>query len=96
MLEDHPYDVDGNRLGGGAAYDDQDRLTTRGGVGYTWDADGFLKTRGADTFAYSPQRRAAAARRGDHTYAYDALGRRVARAGATKTTSTATRPTRSR
>ena len=29
-----------------------DRLTARGGVAYTWDADGFLTGRGGDTFTY--------------------------------------------
>jgi RHS repeat-associated protein len=85
VLEDHAYDGAGNRTDGGAAYDDQDRLTARGGVGYTWDADGFLKQRGADTFTYS--------RSGDLlsamgvTYAYDGLGRRLSRtfAGSTET-----------
>ena len=32
VLENHTYDLDGNRSRGGAVYDDQDRLTTRGGV----------------------------------------------------------------
>ena len=85
VLEDNQYDVNGNRLGNGAAYDDRDRLTTRGGVGYTWDADGFLKSRGADTFAYSRSGELLSATAGGSTttYAYDAFGRRTA-AGATK------------
>ena len=85
VLEDYAYDVNGNRLGAGAAYDDRDRLTTRGGVGYTWDADGFLKTRGADTFAYSRNGELLSATAGGSTttYAYDAFGRRTA-AGSTK------------
>ena len=97
VLENHSYDPDGNRLSGGAAYDDQDRLTTRGGVGYTWDADGFLKTRGADTFTYSRSGELLSAK--GVTYSYDAIGRRVARvfgARRRRRTSTATRPTRGR
>jgi RHS repeat-associated protein len=77
LLENHTYDGNGNRLTGGAAYDDQDRLTT----GYTWDADGFLKTRGNDTFTYSRSGELLSAM--GVTYAYDALGRRTA-AGDTK------------
>jgi RHS repeat-associated protein len=77
LLEDHAYDPDGNRLSGGAAYDDQDRLSVRGGVNYTWDADGFLKTRGADAFVYSRSGELLSAK--GVTYSYDALGRRVAR-----------------
>jgi RHS repeat-associated protein len=77
LLENHTYDGNGNRLTGGAAYDDADRLTT----GYTWDADGFLKTRGNDAFTYSRSGELLSAM--GVTYTYDALGRRTA-AGATK------------
>jgi len=85
VVEDHTYDANGNRLGDGATYDDRDRLTGRGGRTYTWDADGFLKTRGADTFNYSRSGELLSATVGGTTvtYAYDAYGRRTA-AGSTK------------
>ncbi|MBE2320610.1 hypothetical protein DVA67_031915 [Solirubrobacter sp. CPCC 204708] len=85
VVESHTYDLDGNRLGGGAEYDDQDRLKARDGVSYTWDADGFLLSRGADTFTYSRSGELLAAK--GVLYSYDAIGRRVARMeGAAKTT----------
>jgi YD repeat-containing protein len=85
VLESHTYDLDGNRESGGAVYDDQDRLTTRGGVAYKWDADGFLQQRGGDSFVYSRSGELLSAK--GVTYAYDGVGRRVARTeGATKTT----------
>ena len=93
VLEDHAYDGNGNRLSGGAAYDDQDRLTTRAGVAYTWDADGFLKTRGNDTFTYSRSGELLSANR------RDVLLRRASAAGprrARRSTCTATPRTRSR
>ena len=96
-VEDHTYDANGNRLGGGAAYDDRDRLTTRGGVGYTWDADGFLKP--------AAPTRSPTGRRGELLSA-TAGGRRSRTpttpsgagppAGCDRSTSTATRRTRSR
>jgi RHS repeat-associated protein len=85
VLESNTYDPSGNRLGAGAAYDDRDRLTARGGVNYTWDADGYLTGRGADTFAYSRDGGLLSATVGGATttYSYDAFGRRTA-AGAVK------------
>ncbi len=52
----------------------------RGGVAYTWDADGYLTGRGADTFAYSRDGGLLTATVGGATttYAYDAFGRRTA------------------
>jgi RHS repeat-associated protein len=81
LVEDNTYDASGNRLGDGAVYDDRDRLTSRGGVAYTWDADGFLTKRGTDTFTYSRDGELLSAN--GTTYAYDAYGRRTA-AGTTK------------
>jgi RHS repeat-associated protein len=85
VVESNAYDANGNRLSGGAAYDDRDRLTTRGGVGYTWDADGFLTGRGSDTFSYSRSGELLSATVGGATttYSYDGFGRRTA-AGTTK------------
>ncbi|WP_028062594.1 RHS repeat-associated core domain-containing protein [Solirubrobacter soli] len=85
LLEDNAYDASGNRMGDGAAFDDRDRLTSRGGKAYTWDADGFLTGRGADTFSYSRDGELLSSTVGGTTttYAYDAFGRRTA-AGTTK------------
>jgi len=77
----YAYDANGNRTSGGAAYDVQDRLTTRGGTSYKSDADGFITGRGSDSFAYSTRGELLSAKVGSTTvtYRYDALGRRVAR-----------------
>jgi RHS repeat-associated protein len=85
VLESMTYDANGNRLGAGEAYDDRDRLTARGGVNYTWDADGYLTGRGSDTFAYSRSGELLSATAGGSTttYSYDAFGRRTA-AGSVK------------
>ena len=54
-------------------------------MSYAWDADGFLQQRGGDTFVYSRSGELLSAK--GVTYAYDGVGRRVARTeGATKTT----------
>ncbi len=79
-VEDHSYDGDGNRLDKGAVYDDQDRLTSLGGVAYAWDADGNLIKRGGDTFTWSVDGDLLSA--GATSYKYDGFGRRVS-AGAT-------------
>lgn len=80
VVSSYGYDANGNRTDGGAAYDDRDRLTARGGVTYTWDADGFLKSRGTDTFTYSRGGELLRATAGGTTttYAYDGYGRRTA------------------
>ncbi len=95
-LESYGYDPDGNRtsktLGSDAAesatYDAQDRLIQRGGIGYTFDADGFLMSRGGDSFQYSRtgELLSATVSGATVTYAYDGLGRRVARTDASGTT----------
>jgi RHS repeat-associated protein len=92
--ERYAYDANGNRtmrnVGAGdeaASYDAQDRLVTRGSTGYGFNADGFLASRGADTFDYGARGdllRANVAS-GAVTYAYDGFGRRVARTDASGT-----------
>ena len=88
-VESYGYDPNANRtsrqLGSDAAedavYDLQDRLMSRGSVGYEVNDDGFLVARGGDTFAYGTQGELLSAQVGDLTvtYSYDALGRRVAK-----------------
>jgi RHS repeat-associated protein len=96
VVEEYSYDDNGNRktrrLGGGAVenltYDGQERLDSRGGTDYAFDADGFLTTRGADAFVYSARGELLEATVGGTkvTYAYDALGRRVSRTSGNATT----------
>jgi RHS repeat-associated protein len=96
-VESYTYDLNGNRLtrliGSGitetARYDAQDRLVERGELAYTFDADGFLQARGADRFVYSARGELLSATVGDTTitYAYDDVGRRVARTDSAGTTS---------
>lgn len=91
QTELYGYDANGNRdstLAGAATYDDQDRVTSVAGTGYTFDVDGFLAARGADTFVYSAKgellRATVAGNNID--YSYDGLHRRVARTDASGTT----------
>ncbi|HEU5314746.1 MAG TPA: RHS repeat-associated core domain-containing protein [Chloroflexota bacterium] len=63
-LQGYTYDPAGNRLtktqGGTTttyAYDNADRLTTVGGVSYTFDANGNQTGRGADTFTWDAENR---------------------------------------
>jgi YD repeat-containing protein len=51
-VESYIYDANGNRSAADAAatYDAADRLTSFGGVAYSFDSDGYLAARGADTF----------------------------------------------
>jgi len=79
--ESYTYDSNGNRLSGGAVYDDQDRLGQLGGMDYQFNADGFLVRRGNDTFSYTAQGELRQATVGDQeiSYTYDGLGRRVGR-----------------
>lgn len=83
-FENHGYDANGNRTTGGATHDAQDRLTSAGTL---FDADGFLIQRGADNFSWSVKGELLSATVGGQTatYAYDGIGRRMARtvAGAT-------------
>jgi RHS repeat-associated protein len=95
-IEQYTYDQDGNRtgkvLGGGvpetATFDNRDRLQTRGGTGYTFDASGFMTGRGGDTFTYSARGELLQATVGGKTvtYSYDGLGRRVSRTDSGGTT----------
>lgn len=92
----YSYDANGNRLSHAengaaeewAAYDQQDRLTSRAGIDYVYNEDGFMTRRGDDTFTYSARGTLERADVGGEaiTYAYDALGRRVARTDASGTT----------
>src|SRR6185312_6951012 len=91
VAETYAYDTRGNRtsrkIGAAAAqpatYDAQDRLLSRAGTAYTFDAAGFMTARGSDAFTYSAGGELLQAVVGSETvnYAYDALGRRVARIG---------------
>jgi RHS repeat-associated protein len=81
VAESYTYDVNGNRLTGGATYDDQDRLTHLGDVAYQFNVDGFLAERGTDTFEYTAQGELRDVTLPDKkaSYTYDGLGRRVGR-----------------
>ena len=89
VVETYTYDAHDNRtsrkLGNAAvqsaSFDGQDRLTTQGGVAYTFDAAGQMTGLGADTFTYSARGELLQAQVGVQTitYSYDALRRRVAR-----------------
>jgi RHS repeat-associated protein len=95
LVERYAYDQNGNRtlreVGGAsqsASYDVQDRLTAVGGVPYHFDDDGFLVQRGLTHFEYGSRGellRAVLMSGEEITYAYDGLGRRVARADASGT-----------
>lgn len=88
-VERYGYDQNANRtsrqLGAAAAevaaYDAQDRLVSRGTVGYQVNDDGFMASRGSDTFTYGTSGELLSAHVGDNTatYSYDALDRRVAK-----------------
>jgi RHS repeat-associated protein len=88
LIERYTYDAHGNRTSRlvdgateNAVYDTQDRLTQRGTVVYGFDSDGYLTSRGSDTYQYSARGELVQATAGGQTitYAYDGLGRRVAR-----------------
>ena len=84
IVESYAYDLDGNRTSGGATYDAGGKLSGP----YHFDADGFLASRGADSFSYdrSGDLRSATVGGGTVTYASDAFGRRVARVEGAETT----------
>jgi RHS repeat-associated protein len=95
-VEAYTYDADGNRvsrqLGGGpvedATYDSQGRLLGLGNLPYQFDAAGFLVQRAGDKFVTSARGEllsATLASGASVTYAYDGLGRRVARTDAAGT-----------
>jgi RHS repeat-associated protein len=95
-VERYAYDANGNRssrqLGStpaeAASSDAQDRVLQQGALSYAFNADGQMTRRGADTFGYSTRGELLEATAGGQTvrYAYDGLGRRVARTDATGTT----------
>ena len=95
-VEQYGYDANGNRTGRqvgagpaeAATYDGQDRLLQQGGVSYQFSAAGTLLQRGGDTFQYSARGELLRAVVGGQaaTYAYDGLGRRVARTDVSGTT----------
>jgi RHS repeat-associated protein len=89
-VESYSYDANGNRSAASAAanYDAADRLTSLGGTAYAFDNDGYLASRGADTFQYTTRGELLSATVAGQpiTYAYDALGRRVSRTQAGATT----------
>lgn len=89
VVERYGYDPNANRstrqVGANAAevaaFDAQDRLVRRGSVAYEVNDDGFLVSRGNDTFAYGTRGELLSAHVGEQTvaYSYDALQRRVAK-----------------
>lgn len=94
-VESYSYDTNTNRLGatnGGvsatAAYDAQDRLTSIGATSYGFSTDGYLSSRGSDTFTYSARGELLSATVGGQSvsYGYDGFGRQVSRTAAAGTT----------
>ncbi|HVK83620.1 MAG TPA: RHS repeat-associated core domain-containing protein [Kofleriaceae bacterium] len=81
VVESYGYDANGNRTTPAATYDAQDRQLTLGGTSNTFDASGFLRMRGSDSFQYSARGELLVASVGGQTvsYSYDGLGRRVGR-----------------
>ncbi len=91
LVEQYGYDNNSNRtstLTTTATYDEQDRLTEQGGVSYIFDDDGYLITRGTDTFAYSARGELLSATVAGQiiTYHYDGIGRRIGKTEGTGTT----------
>jgi len=85
VVETYGYDANGNRTSssaGSASFDTLDRLSSLNGTTYVFDVDGFLASRGSDQFVYSARGELLEATLSGGTvvdYAYDGLGRRVAR-----------------
>ena len=96
VAETYAYDVNGNRtsrkLGADepvvATYDAQDRIVSRGGVDYTYDADGYLTGRGATPSRTARTESCCPPPSGATTvrYSYDGFGRMVARTDGAGTT----------
>ncbi len=97
VVEAYAYDENGNRVSRqrgddpaeAAEFDSADRLLARGDLTYTYDADGFMTTRGDDSFTYTRQGELIRADLADGrtvSYTYDGLGRRVTRTGPEGTT----------
>ncbi len=96
VVESYSYDDNGNRiswqLGNAnpqrAKYDSQDRILELGNVAYQFDDDGFMAQRGATAFEYSSRGELIKVMLPDGkviTYAYDGVGRRVARSSSAGT-----------
>ena len=81
QVESYAYDPDGNRLVPTATYGDRDQLQTLGSLTYAYDDDGFLVSRGTDTFTYSARWELLSATTDTDTITYtsDHLGRRTSR-----------------
>jgi RHS repeat-associated protein len=86
----YAYDAVGNRLIQDAnpsgqpastsyTYDSANRLTSVGGVTYTWDANGNLKNDGTNAYTYDSANRLTAVNGGQNaiSYKYDGLGNRL-------------------
>jgi RHS repeat-associated protein len=91
LIEQYGYDNNANRtstLSTTATYDAQDRLIQQGGLSYTFDDDGYLTTRGSDTFAYSARGELLSATVGGQTITYhsDGIGRRIGKTDASGVT----------
>ena len=92
QVEHYTYDDNDNRLStltGSSTYDAQDRLTVHEGVTHSFNSDGFLTMRGAETYDYSARGEligAVVPGPGEITFSYDGLGRRVARTDVSGTT----------
>jgi RHS repeat-associated protein len=88
IVESYTYDLNGNRTSGGASYEFQDRLTQLGGIVYGFNADGYLTSRGGESFVYSARGELVQATVGTKTveYAYDGFNRLAARKDSTGTT----------
>ncbi len=90
LVDQYSYDNNANRtstLTTTATYDEQDRLIQQGGVSYSFDDDGYLTTRGSDTFTYSARGELLSATVGGQTltYQYDGIGRRIGKTDAAGT-----------
>jgi RHS repeat-associated protein len=87
-VEHYAYDVDGNRTAREvegttrtATYDGAGLITGLGPTAYTTNADGFITTRGGDTFTWSARGELLSATVGGvtETFTYDGYGRLVGR-----------------
>ncbi|SFW67783.1 RHS repeat-associated core domain-containing protein, partial [Paenibacillus sp. UNCCL117] len=87
--EAYEYDVNKNRIAREvtgsermtSSYGPHDMLAAVGGTAYSFDEDGYLRQRGADTFQYGARGEllTATVSGATYKYAYDALGRRTYR-----------------
>jgi len=91
LSESYEYDKNGNRTSANtiaATYDNADRVITVGTTSYSWDDNGFLESRGNDSFNYSVRGELLSATIGASTlsFNYDGLGRLVSRTQGLETT----------